>query len=85
MTSLLCLSPQIVPPIEISLDDLRKYDGSDESLPMYLAIQGVIFDVSKAKQFYGPDGMLTSFLSFWCQKGSVSVSLLNRSHRQALF
>ena len=34
-----------------------KYDGKDPSLPIYLAIRGVIFDVTKGKDYYGPDGV----------------------------
>ena len=38
---------QIVDPLHLSIDELRKYDGSDSALPIYLAIRGTIFDVSK--------------------------------------
>lgn len=34
-------------PLSLSLDELRQYDGSDLNLPIYLAIKGTIFDVSK--------------------------------------
>ena len=35
---------------------LREYDGSDPSKPLYLAINGTIFDVSVGRGFYGPGG-----------------------------
>ena len=35
---------------------LREYDGSDTSKPLYLAINGTIFDVSAGRGFYGPGG-----------------------------
>lgn len=52
------LYSQIVPSKCITLVELRQYDGTDPSKPMYLAISGVIFDVSSASEFYGPDGKL---------------------------
>jgi predicted heme/steroid binding protein len=36
--------------------DLAKYDGTDESLPILLAINGTIYDVSAGRRHYGPDG-----------------------------
>eukprot|EP00889_Picochlorum_renovo_P003613 jgi/Picre1/30643/NNA_006004.t1 len=39
-----------------AFDELAAYDGRDPSKPMLLAIRGVIFDVSSAKEFYGPTG-----------------------------
>lgn len=48
---------KIVPPLELTLQQLSGYDGTDPSKPILLAIRGVIFDVSKGKDFYGPDGM----------------------------
>lgn len=41
----------------MTLDQLMKYDGKDPSLPILLAIRGVIFDVTKGKDYYGPDGV----------------------------
>ena len=35
---------------------LAKYDGSDPSLPIYLAINGVVYDVTAGKDYYGPEG-----------------------------
>lgn len=34
-------------------EDLARYDGSEEERPIYMAIKGVVFDVSKGKSFYG--------------------------------
>uniref|UniRef100_A0A3P9AMP9 Cytochrome b5 heme-binding domain-containing protein n=1 Tax=Esox lucius TaxID=8010 RepID=A0A3P9AMP9_ESOLU len=34
-------------------DDLKKYDGSEEGQPIYMAIKGVVFDVTMGKEFYG--------------------------------
>lgn len=47
---------KIVPALSLNANELREYDGTDESKPMILSIRGVLFDVSPAKAFYGPDG-----------------------------
>ena len=40
----------------LTKEDLKKYDGSEGSPGIYLAMLGQVFDVSKAPQFYGPNG-----------------------------
>ncbi|CAO3642462.1 unnamed protein product [Cunninghamella blakesleeana] len=37
----------------ITVAELAKYDGSDASLPIYVAIKGDIFDVSAKAEYYG--------------------------------
>jgi len=37
-------------------EQLRAYDGSDANKPIYLAVNGTIFDVSTGRKFYGPGG-----------------------------
>ncbi|KAI9777888.1 MAG: hypothetical protein M1835_005113 [Candelina submexicana] len=43
-------------PILLTDAELTRYNGTDTSLPIYLAINGSIFDVSAAPSFYGPGG-----------------------------
>lgn len=40
----------------MTADELALYNGTDPSLPIYLAINGTIFDVSASPAFYGPGG-----------------------------
>ena len=40
----------------LTRDELKKYDGSEGSLGLYIAILGQVFDVSKSPQYYGPNG-----------------------------
>ena len=47
---------KVVPSLQLTLEALAGFDGRDEAKPMYLAIRGVVFDVSSATAFYGPDG-----------------------------
>ncbi|XP_029316388.1 neudesin isoform X1 [Cottoperca gobio] len=34
-------------------EELKRYDGSEEGQPLYMAVKGVVFDVTKGKEFYG--------------------------------
>lgn len=46
----------IGPEVHLSLDQLALYNGSDPSLPIYVAINGSVFDVSASPRIYGPTG-----------------------------
>jgi predicted heme/steroid binding protein len=39
-----------------SESELARYNGSNESLPIYLAIDGQVFDVTEGREHYGPGG-----------------------------
>ncbi len=43
-------------PLELTPEELSHFDGSDESLPIYLAINGQIYDVSAGADYYKKDG-----------------------------
>ena len=43
-------------PISLSDAELRAFDGSDPKLPIYVALNGSIYDVSVSPHFYGPGG-----------------------------
>jgi len=47
---------QIVPLRDITPEELASSDGSDPSRPMLISIRGVVYDVTKGKDFYGPGG-----------------------------
>ncbi|XP_016310496.1 neudesin [Sinocyclocheilus anshuiensis] len=34
-------------------EELQRYDGSEDGQPIYMAIKGVVFDVTTGKEFYG--------------------------------
>lgn len=39
---------------DITAEHLARFNGTDPFLPLYLAIQGRVYDVSKGRDFYGP-------------------------------
>lgn len=45
-----------MPPRQLTLDQLAEFNGNNPSKPIYLAVRGVIFDVTSGKDFYGKDG-----------------------------
>ncbi|EFJ44989.1 hypothetical protein VOLCADRAFT_64254 [Volvox carteri f. nagariensis] len=42
---------------DFTAGELARHDGSDKSLPLYLSIKGVVYDITKGKDYYGPDGV----------------------------
>ncbi|KAI0418662.1 hypothetical protein F5X98DRAFT_336923 [Xylaria grammica] len=48
-------------PIYLTPAELATYDGTDETKPLYLAINGTIYDVSSNRRTYGPEGSYRYF------------------------
>lgn len=51
-----------MPSIELTLDQLKQFDGTDPSKPIYISVRGRIFDVSTGKSYYGPGGSYAMFV-----------------------
>ena len=51
---------------------LAQYDGRDGSPGLYLAMMGVIYDVSKGKEYYGPGGGYSFFAGKDASRAFVS-------------
>lgn len=47
---------QLQGPQYFTLEELAAFDGTDESKPLYLAINGTVYDVSANRRTYGPGG-----------------------------
>lgn len=47
--------------LHFTLEQLQKYNGEDPALPIYLAINGSVYDVSASRQIYGPNGHYSFF------------------------
>ncbi|OTB04187.1 hypothetical protein M426DRAFT_321044 [Hypoxylon sp. CI-4A] len=48
-------------PVYLTPAELAQYDGTDETKPIYLAINGSIYDVSMNRRTYGPGGSYRFF------------------------
>jgi membrane-associated progesterone receptor component len=54
--------PQIVTEKrDYSLKEIRDYDGSDPSKPIFIVVKGTIYDVSSRVNFYGKGGPYNIF------------------------
>jgi len=64
----------LIPPKDdpFTLEELKAFDGSDASKPVYVAIKGTIFDVSRKRETYGPGG---SYAVFAGKDGSRGLGL----------
>ncbi|CAA2985500.1 probable steroid-binding protein 3 [Olea europaea var. sylvestris] len=47
--------------MQLTLQQLKQYDGTDPSKPLYVAVKGRIFDMTSGKSFYGPGGPYSMF------------------------
>ena len=56
MITMITLLVQVVPLKQMPLAELALYNGSDASLPLFLAIQGTVYNITKGSHFYGPGG-----------------------------
>ncbi|CAH1762405.1 3720_t:CDS:2 [Entrophospora sp. SA101] len=57
------VNPNLQPPKDTLFTpaELAKYDGTDASQPIYVAIKGTIFDVTTKRESYGPGGSYNVF------------------------
>lgn len=44
-----------------TMEELHKYNGSDASLPIYVAVNGSVYDVTASPKIYGPKGPYSFF------------------------
>ena len=63
-------------------EELLEFDGSDPSKPVYLAVKGVVFDVSERRQMYEPGKGYSVFAGrdaskvcgvLWCSLAATSA------------
>jgi len=55
--------------------DIAQFDGSDPSLPLLMAVKGVVFDVTKGKEFYGPGKSYNALVGKDCTQAVAKMSL----------
>ncbi|CAO3573808.1 unnamed protein product [Mortierella alpina] len=54
-------------------EELAKHDGTNDSVPIYVAIKGKVFDVSTKKEMYGPGA------GYHCFAGKDASKALGKS------
>jgi predicted heme/steroid binding protein len=59
-------------PLNLSESELRQYDGSDPLKPVYLAIEGDVYDVSHRRKLYGAGGSYAFFAGVDAARAYVS-------------
>ncbi|EIM81018.1 progesterone binding protein [Stereum hirsutum FP-91666 SS1] len=67
----------LAPPKEdkYTLEELKQYDGNDPAKPIYVAIKGTIFDVTRKRDTYGPGWSYNIFAGKDGSKGLGKSSL----------
>ena len=60
-TSLAEIKQYFQGPLQLTPAQLAQYDGKDPTKPIYMAINGTIYDVSASPQMYGPGGGYSVF------------------------
>lgn len=64
---------QLNGPVYMTEEELLAYDGRDASKPLYLAINGTIYDVSNGRRMYGPGGSYSVFAGRDASRGFVTA------------
>lgn len=64
-----------------TLAQLKQYDGSDSSKPIYVAVKGRVFDVTAGKSFYGPGG---SYCMFAGKDASRALAKMSKNEEDVI-
>ncbi|XP_060115522.1 neudesin [Heteronotia binoei] len=63
-------------PVRLFTDtELARYNGQEEGQPIYIAIKGVVFDVTSGKEFYGKGASYNALVGKDSTQGIAKMSL----------
>ncbi|XP_068964853.1 neudesin [Petaurus breviceps papuanus] len=69
-------TPERGPPVRLfTEEELARYGGEEEDQPIYLAVKGVVFDVSSGKEFYGRGAPYNALVGKDSTRGVAKMSL----------
>lgn len=55
-------------PLALTIEELSLYNGSDARLPIYVGINGLLFDVTSSREIYGLNGVYNVFAGCDCAR-----------------
>ncbi|ETW02780.1 hypothetical protein H310_05271 [Aphanomyces invadans] len=58
-----------------TIEELKQYDGTDESRPIYMAVGGVVLDVTSGSKFYQKGAEYNQFAGQACTRALALASL----------
>ncbi|KAF4584371.1 Cytochrome b5 [Ophiocordyceps camponoti-floridani] len=64
-------------PLYLTPDELMAYDGRDADKPLYLSVNGTIYDVSPGRNMYGPGGHYQAFAGHDNSRAFITSCLEN--------
>ena len=67
--------PEPMPRGDLTPSVLRRHDGSNRALPILLAAKGVVYDVTRGRDFYGAGGAYNLFTGRDCSRALAKMSL----------
>ncbi|KAL1122702.1 hypothetical protein AAG570_003029 [Ranatra chinensis] len=60
---------------DFTSEELKKFDGTGPEGRVLIAINGSVFDVTRGKRFYGPDGPYSAFAGHDATRGLATFSI----------
>lgn len=61
---------------DFTVEDLKKYDGKGPDGRILIAVNGSVYDVTRGKRFYGPDGPYAAFGGRDASRGLATFSVV---------
>ncbi|KAL0484416.1 steroid-binding protein [Acrasis kona] len=64
-----------IPDKEFTIEDLEKFNGSSDDVPVYLGVNGLVFDVSSKREMYAQGSGYSIFAGKEATRGLAKSSL----------